>query len=968
MASGMGTGSFGRQTYGAQTLQGQLMAGQVMPGTQHIGGSGYPIFGQGQMIGAQPIGAQMYGPQAVGGQMVGAQMAGSQMYSGQVVGSQVMPVQMTQGQVSSYLQGGGSMYYSPGLVAQPGHSISPILPGMSDPGRGHGATLSHHLSPQVQQQLLQQRLSGTSPSQAHGHAMSQASTSSPIQAHSVLLPSSLHSVPGESSPGLSMGAQIAALPSPAALASAGHGAYLQQHGLGAVHDLNLPALGSTISEDSQRLRLMLLRAAANSTPEEGRTGPNASPGPPASKGPGTLGGVSGNHVLQGIGYTAAEAAQLAQGLIQRLREASTKQGSPSPAPPPPAARAQEPFAPSSTSSASPSSAVAAAVAASAAAASAVAAAAAAAPPELPASSSSAPPAGVPGTSASQSMLGVPTTGQLAAMAAATAATRGAGSSVPSAPAGTAGLSSTTAAAAVATGAPESQAEDARKVVPRNQDALPAQALAPAPMEKEREVKIMGVDLAARPTQAKSVPWTEAGAEQKATEGKGGAGPDHPSEAPRGEARGGALAAPEDAVEHGIAARGKGLARGSADIDMERTLGEAEDDDAQNEHAPGALKDDRGPKARAAPGAREIDLEVPDVGVEGREAEGRAAKGPYNEWQEKARPEMHSEREDERDGSAAREPQKRWGESSGQGNLLETEAARGSSRRTPFLDLEAPPEGMAEDAAQELETEAAPEPMAIASAGAGASASASEQSVTEPVARLSLPFRLKLQLPPGGQQPSLPSTSPLPTPGASTPASAPGTGEAGAVGGTSVAPGSGRGTAGVASGIGKPADAAGTPGSPLPQDTQAPMSVLLPPEGSANVCKVEGCGKTFPDASALRKHMHTHGNRQHVCQFEGCGRVREAPWPCLFVCVRLQELLADRVAPRTTHQLSFYNLHCLSQARLSCVLAGSIRERSPWIGQVWCPATMHCNLPSFPFLWSLHERRNLWTAPSSSATT
>lgn len=37
------------------------------------------------------------------------------------------------------------------------------------------------------------------------------------------------------------------------------------------------------------------------------------------------------------------------------------------------------------------------------------------------------------------------------------------------------------------------------------------------------------------------------------------------------------------------------------------------------------------------------------------------------------------------------------------------------------------------------------------------------------------------------------------------------------------------------------------------------------------CPLEGCGKAFADAASLRKHMHTHGEKQYVCQVEGCGK-------------------------------------------------------------------------------------------------
>ncbi|CAA7027467.1 unnamed protein product [Microthlaspi erraticum] len=36
-----------------------------------------------------------------------------------------------------------------------------------------------------------------------------------------------------------------------------------------------------------------------------------------------------------------------------------------------------------------------------------------------------------------------------------------------------------------------------------------------------------------------------------------------------------------------------------------------------------------------------------------------------------------------------------------------------------------------------------------------------------------------------------------------------------------------------------------------------------------LCSYGGCGKTFFDASALRKHSHIHGERQYVCDVVGC---------------------------------------------------------------------------------------------------
>ncbi|KAG1331109.1 Zinc finger transcription factor YY1 [Cocos nucifera] len=39
-----------------------------------------------------------------------------------------------------------------------------------------------------------------------------------------------------------------------------------------------------------------------------------------------------------------------------------------------------------------------------------------------------------------------------------------------------------------------------------------------------------------------------------------------------------------------------------------------------------------------------------------------------------------------------------------------------------------------------------------------------------------------------------------------------------------------------------------------------------------LCSYEGCGKSFIDVGALRKHAHIHGERQYVCHFEGCGKI------------------------------------------------------------------------------------------------
>ncbi|GMH27590.1 hypothetical protein Nepgr_029433 [Nepenthes gracilis] len=52
---------------------------------------------------------------------------------------------------------------------------------------------------------------------------------------------------------------------------------------------------------------------------------------------------------------------------------------------------------------------------------------------------------------------------------------------------------------------------------------------------------------------------------------------------------------------------------------------------------------------------------------------------------------------------------------------------------------------------------------------------------------------------------------------------------------------------------------------VPEPEPEPTSEVL------FLCSYEGCGKTFIDAGALRKHSHIHGERQYVCHYEGCGK-------------------------------------------------------------------------------------------------
>ncbi|KVI05634.1 Zinc finger, C2H2 [Cynara cardunculus var. scolymus] len=62
---------------------------------------------------------------------------------------------------------------------------------------------------------------------------------------------------------------------------------------------------------------------------------------------------------------------------------------------------------------------------------------------------------------------------------------------------------------------------------------------------------------------------------------------------------------------------------------------------------------------------------------------------------------------------------------------------------------------------------------------------------------------------------------------------------------------------------------------MKEKSKNPEAVLEPePEPTTEVlflCSYEGCGKTFIDAGALRKHSHIHGERQYICHYENCGK-------------------------------------------------------------------------------------------------
>lgn len=60
-----------------------------------------------------------------------------------------------------------------------------------------------------------------------------------------------------------------------------------------------------------------------------------------------------------------------------------------------------------------------------------------------------------------------------------------------------------------------------------------------------------------------------------------------------------------------------------------------------------------------------------------------------------------------------------------------------------------------------------------------------------------------------------------------------------------------------------------------------------------LCSYEGCGKTFIDAGALRKHSHIHGERQYVCHYEGCGKVLLCPMYFLCFCPYLFRVMQQK---------------------------------------------------------------------------
>ncbi|KAL5760730.1 hypothetical protein ACOSP7_019225 [Xanthoceras sorbifolium] len=65
---------------------------------------------------------------------------------------------------------------------------------------------------------------------------------------------------------------------------------------------------------------------------------------------------------------------------------------------------------------------------------------------------------------------------------------------------------------------------------------------------------------------------------------------------------------------------------------------------------------------------------------------------------------------------------------------------------------------------------------------------------------------------------------------------------------------------------------------LKEKEKEPKAPKPEPETTTEVlflCSYEDCGKTFINASALRKHSHIQGERQYVCHYEGCGKNYES---------------------------------------------------------------------------------------------
>jgi len=54
-------------------------------------------------------------------------------------------------------------------------------------------------------------------------------------------------------------------------------------------------------------------------------------------------------------------------------------------------------------------------------------------------------------------------------------------------------------------------------------------------------------------------------------------------------------------------------------------------------------------------------------------------------------------------------------------------------------------------------------------------------------------------------------------------------------------------------------------------SKKPKTLIPPSPKDTFICDFPECSKTFSDASSLRKHIMTHGERQHICPVAECGK-------------------------------------------------------------------------------------------------
>lgn len=87
--------------------------------------------------------------------------------------------------------------------------------------------------------------------------------------------------------------------------------------------------------------------------------------------------------------------------------------------------------------------------------------------------------------------------------------------------------------------------------------------------------------------------------------------------------------------------------------------------------------------------------------------------------------------------------------------------------------------------------------------------------------------------------------------------------------------------------------------PAPEPEPEPTTEVL------FLCSFEGCGKTFIDAGALRKHSHIHGERQYVCHYEGCGKVLNLTF--LGFILFLEDIVIFLVKPLSVCTLYAYHV-------------------------------------------------------------